>query len=141
MSLSPLWLNLFLKIFFLVVLWHKMIIFLISFSDSFSLMYINANDFVCWFCTLWLCGCSVGSVMSDSLRPYGLQPTRLLYPLDSPGKNTGMGCHALLQGIFLTQGLNPHLLHCRQILYQRITGEAPLHPITLVNSFLVLIVF
>ena len=36
---------------------------------------------------------------------------------DSPGKNTGVGCHALLQGIFPTQGLNPGLLHCRQILY------------------------
>ena len=36
---------------------------------------------------------------------------------DSPGKNTGVGCHALLQGIFLTQGLNPGLPHCRQILY------------------------
>ena len=36
---------------------------------------------------------------------------------DSPGKNTGMGCHALLQGIFSTQGSNPGLLHCRQILY------------------------
>ena len=39
---------------------------------------------------------------------------------DSPGKNTGVGCHALLQGIFLTQGSNPCLLclmHCRQILY------------------------
>ena len=38
---------------------------------------------------------------------------------DSPGKNTGVGCHALLQGLFLTQGLNPcllWLLHCRQIL-------------------------
>ena len=34
----------------------------------------------------------------------------------SPGKNTGVGCHALLQGIFPTQGLNPGLLHCRQIL-------------------------
>ena len=34
---------------------------------------------------------------------------------DSPGKNTGMGCHALLQGIFLTNGLNPGLLHCRHI--------------------------
>ena len=30
---------------------------------------------------------------------------------DSPGKNTGVGCYALLQGIFLTQGSNPHLLH------------------------------
>ena len=36
---------------------------------------------------------------------------------DSPGKNTGVGCHALLQGIFPTQGLNPGPLHCRQILY------------------------
>ena len=36
---------------------------------------------------------------------------------DSPGVNTGVGCHALLQGILPTQGLNPGLLHCRQILY------------------------
>ena len=35
---------------------------------------------------------------------------------DSPGKNTGVGCYALLQGIFPSQGLNPGLLHCRQIL-------------------------
>ena len=37
---------------------------------------------------------------------------------DSPGKNTGVGCHALLQGIFPAQGLNPSLPHCRRILYQ-----------------------
>ena len=36
---------------------------------------------------------------------------------DSPGKNTGVGCHALLQGIFPTQGSNPDLPQCRQILY------------------------
>ena len=36
---------------------------------------------------------------------------------NSPSKNTGGGCHSLLQGIFLTQGLNPGLLHCWQILY------------------------
>ena len=35
---------------------------------------------------------------------------------DSPGKNTGVGCHALFQGIFLIQGSNPGLIHCRQIL-------------------------
>ena len=35
----------------------------------------------------------------------------LLCPWDSPGKNTGVGCHFLLQGIFLTQGSNLHLLH------------------------------
>ena len=37
---------------------------------------------------------------------------------DSPGRNTGVGFHALFQGIFLSQGLKPGLLHCRQILYQ-----------------------
>ena len=38
-------------------------------------------------------------------------------PWDFPGKNTGVGCHFLLQGIFPTQGLNPDLPHCRQMLY------------------------
>ena len=41
--------------------------------------------------------------MSDRLCPYGPSPTRLPCPWDSPGKNTGVGCHCLLQGIFLTQ--------------------------------------
>ena len=49
---------------------------------------------------------------------YTAQPTRLLGSWDSPGKNTRVGCHSLLQGIFLTQGLNLGLLHCRQILYR-----------------------
>ena len=41
-----------------------------------------------------------------------------LCPRNSPGKNTGVGCHFLLQGIFLTQGLNLGLPYCRQTLYQ-----------------------
>ena len=53
------------------------------------------------------------SVMSDSLGPHGPQPARLLCPWDSPGKNSGVGCHALLQGIFPTQGSNLGLLHCQ----------------------------
>ena len=53
------------------------------------------------------------SVVSDSLRPHGLYS-----PWNSPGQNTGVGSHSLLQGIFPTQGSNPGLLHCRQILYQ-----------------------
>ena len=57
------------------------------------------------------------SVVSYSLRPYGLWPARLLCPWNFPGKNTGVDCHSLLQGIFLTQGLNLGLLHCRQIPY------------------------
>ena len=51
------------------------------------------------------------SVVSDSLWLHGLQPTRLLCPWDSPGKNTGVGCCASLWGIFPTPGLNPRLFH------------------------------
>ena len=43
------------------------------------------------------CCCYVTSVMSDSVRPHRWQPTRLPRPWDSPGKNTGVGCHFLLQ--------------------------------------------
>ena len=57
------------------------------------------------------------SVVPDYLQPHGLQLTRLLCPWDFPGNDTGVGCHFLLQGIFPTQGLNPGLLHCRQIIY------------------------
>ena len=53
---------------------------------------------------------------------HGLEPARLLCPWDFSGKNTGVGSHFLLQGIFLIQGLNPCLLHCRQIL---IPAEPP----------------
>ena len=52
------------------------------------------------------------SVVSDSLR-HGLYS-----PWNSPGQNTGVGSLSLLQGIFPTQGLNPGIPHCRQILYQ-----------------------
>ena len=50
------------------------------------------------------------AVVSDSLQPSKPQLARLLCPRDSSGKNTGMGCHFLLQGIFLTQRSNQHLL-------------------------------
>ena len=57
------------------------------------------------------------SVLSDSLQPHGLQSAKLLGPQNSPGKNTGVCSHSLLQGNFLNQGLNPDLLHCRWIPY------------------------
>ena len=53
--------------------------------------------------------CNVSSVMANFWRPYGPQPTRLLCLWDSPGKNTGVGCHALLRRLFPTQGLGPRL--------------------------------
>ena len=65
------------------------------------------------------CACSYPSVISVSLQPFGPSPTRLLCSWNFSGKNIGMGCHFLLQGIFPIQGLNPYylcLLHCRQIL-------------------------
>ena len=51
--------------------------------------------------------------MFNSLWPHGLYS-----PWNSPGQNTGMGSFSILQGIFPTQGSNPGLPHCRQILYQ-----------------------
>ena len=56
-------------------------------------------------------------VASDCLQPHGLKPARLLCSWNSPGQNTGVGSHSLLQGIFPAQGLNPGVLYCRQILY------------------------
>ena len=53
----------------------------------------------------------VCSVVPDSLWPHGIQPARLLCPWDFPSKNTGVGRHALLQGIFPTQGSTLPLLH------------------------------
>ena len=67
-------------------------------------------------------------VMSHSLPSHGLQPTRLLCPWDFPGMNTGVGCHFLLQGIFLTQGLNLHLLHWQEDSLPLSHWESPLTP-------------
>ena len=63
----------------------------------------------------FLGGAGLVAMSCLTLEPQGLPSTRLLCPWDVPGKNTGVGCHFLLQGIFLTQGLNPSLLYCRQI--------------------------
>ena len=59
------------------------------------------------------------SVMSNSLWIHGLHS-----PQNSPGQNTGVGRHSLLEGIFPTQELNPGLPHCKQILYQLSYQEA-----------------
>ena len=64
--------------------------------------------------------------MSNSLRPHGLQPARLLCPWDFTGNNTGVGCHFLLQGMFPTQGSNPGPPHCRQMRYP-LSHQGSLH--------------
>ena len=65
-----------------------------------------------------LCVCSVTQLCLTLCNPMDCSPRGSSVLGDSPGKNTGVGCHALLQGIFPTQGLNPGLPHCRQILYR-----------------------
>ena len=70
-----------------------------------------------WLDTWWVCVCVSHSVMFNSFWPHGLWPASLLCPWNSPGKNTGVDSHSLLQGIFQTQGSNPGLPYCRQILY------------------------
>ena len=52
------------------------------------------------------------------VTPWTVACTRFLHPWDFLGKSTGVGCHFLLQGIFPTQGSNPGLPHCRQMLYR-----------------------
>ena len=71
------------------------------------------------------CYCLVAKSRPALLQSHGQQPTMLLCPWDFPGKNIGEGCCFLLQGIFLAQGLNSCLLHCRRILYLWTTREAP----------------
>ena len=73
------------------------------------------------------------SVISDSLRSHGLQPSRLLCQWDSPGKNTGVGCHSLLYSIFPIQGSNLGLLHCRQIL---LPSEPPGMPVCIMYIYI-----
>ena len=60
---------------------------------------------------------ALSAVLSHSVMSDSLQPSWTVAHGDSTGKNTGMGCHPLLLGIFPTQGSNPGLPHCRQILY------------------------
>ena len=92
---------------------------------------INPVNSLCVWSFWWEAGNAVKhekwsrSVVSDSLWPHGLLPTRLLHPWDFSGKNTRVGCHFLLQ-IFLTQGLNLGLLHCRQTLYHLSHQGCPL---------------
>ena len=81
---------------------------LTAFSMPFPVSrYLSRSMSVC----TRMCACSV---MSDSLQHYELQPSSLLTPWDFPGKNTGVGCHFLLHGIFPTQASYPCLLSLLQ---------------------------
>ena len=74
--------------------------------------FLSVNIFVQIFLHLWR-GLSLPLVAKSCatlLRSCGLEPARILCPWDFPGKDSGVGCHFLLQGIFLTQQSNPRLL-------------------------------
>ena len=75
------------------------------------------------------------SVRSDSLQPHGPSPARLLCPWYFPGKNTEVGCHFFLQGIFLTQDWTCSPYIGRQILYHWATWEALTVYLVLSNSW------
>ena len=67
--------------------------------------------------TIWVCVVKVKSQSCPTLcNPVDCSLLGSFSPWDSPGKNTEVGCHFLLQGVFPTQGLSPSLLHCRQML-------------------------
>ena len=68
--------------------------------------------------------CLVGQSRPTLCDPMECSPPGFSVHKDSPGKNTRVDCHALLQGIFPTQGSNPGLPHCRQILYPLSHREA-----------------
>ena len=89
-----------------LILPYNSLIFLFIFLNSFFLCVsfcltdISVFNFTSLFSSsvrCCCCCCYVTSVVSDSVRPHSRQPTRLLRPWDSPGKNTGVGCHFLLQ--------------------------------------------
>ena len=66
-------------------------------SKSCFMVTLNINSLLKYIEKYTCCCCQVTSVMSDSVQPHRRQPTRLCCPWDSPGKNTGVGCHFLLQ--------------------------------------------
>ena len=82
----------------------------IFYWDTFTLLYLHVT-----------CMLSI-SVVSNSWRPHVLQPVKFFGPWNFPGKSTGVGCHFLLQGIFLSQASNLCLLH---LLYWQ-AGSLPL---------------
>ena len=85
-----------------------------------------------------MCCCLVTKMcLTLFLWPHGLEPARHLCPWNFLGKNTVVGCHFLLQGIFPTQGSNRGLLHCRQILYQLSYEGSPVTSLVFANPVFV----
>ena len=82
------------------------------------------------------CCCLVAQSCLTLCNPMDYSPPGSSVHGDSPGKNTGVGCHALLQGIFPTQGSNPGVPHCRWILYHLSRQGSPLGHKKKINKFI-----
>ena len=97
------------------VSWHHLVVNISCFRDQSFLWMVLIVLRLSWYV-------SESSVLSpfSCVRLFGTSRTITFQAslfMNCPGKNTGVGCYALLQRIFPTQGLNPDLLYCRQILY------------------------
>ena len=101
---SPIMINIYFNIKNVILKYEKVI---------FNYCYILLN--MAWKERVKVKAAQLCSTLCD---PMDCSLLRLLCPWNSPGKNTGVGGHSLLQGIFPTQGLNPGLPHCKWILYQ-----------------------
>ena len=100
----------------LSIIYHLCVYYLsIIYHPSISHLLIFYQSFITYVLSIEEVRCGSRLVVSDALWPQGL--VGLLCSWDSPGMNTGVGCHSLLQGIFLTQGSKLGLPHCSQILY------------------------
>ena len=96
--------------------------------------WVKATENSTAFHTECVCVCMCVCVNHSVLWPRGLQSTSLLCPWSSPGKNTGVGCQSLTQRVFLTQGSNLSLPHCRWFLYRLSHEGSPLHMTVNLNS-------
>ena len=96
-------------------------------------MYVCITVGPCSVSILYIMVCIYGDLVAKSCPTAVIpwMPAMLPCPWDSPGENTGVGCHLLLQRIFPTQKSNPGLQHCRQILYRpNYEGSPSLHLLT-----------
>ena len=89
-----------------------------------NIQYRASNLDLDWWLVVYSLQHELWSLCGDKKNTYFMRPHRLYSPWNSPGQNTGVGSCSLLQGIFLTQGSNPGLLHCRGFFTVWATKEA-----------------
>ena len=113
---------------FLIFFNLKFVIFLLEYNCFTTLGYFLLYNKVHQLLIYVHCWCLLVQLCLISLQPHGLQPARLLWQWNFPGKNTGVGCHSLLQGIFPTQGLKLHLLQISCFADRFFTAKSHIHP-------------